>query len=306
MKTQTAPHTNRSGFTLLELLIVMVIISILLALLTPAIIGVFSQTAELEVGIEISQLDQALVAFKQRFGEYPPSSLTIPTVGGTWGPSDLAKVRQIWPEFDFTANGGLGNAGALTLNGAECLMFFLGGVQSGGTSAPVLSGFAKNPRTPWTASENPDGPYMQFDLARVSDVDGDGVFEYLDPIADQTTPYLYVSAAGRKMKKNNTPGEDLNQNCELDSEEDTNGNGILDQDDYDVFTCPDLDRNMTTCYLQPGGNNEPYRKDTFQLISPGGDGEYGAGGTWQNGVSLGDSRADERDNITNFSGGVFE
>jgi len=310
MKTQTNRTTKaRSGFTLLELMIVIVIIGVLVALFFPAIRGIFQRGEQAKVAAELTQLDQSLQAFHTRFQEYPPSSLIIPIVGGTWSSQDRGKVRGLWPEFNFATNGGLqndgmaGRPGEIKLNGAECLVFFLGGLQNRDTSAPVIAGFSKNPKTPWTISENSDGPFMEFDLGRVSDMDGDLIFEYLDPIAGQTAPYMFISAGGKTMNKDND-----NYLSSLAPQSDPL---VASDDDYDVFT--DATLNMSSCYLQPddnntgsdAANNQPYRKDSFQLISPGEDGEYGTGGIWQSGGTVTAGRENEIDNVTNFSSGTL-
>jgi len=273
------PAATRSGFTLLELMIAIVIISVLIALLFPAISRIFGRGDEARVVAEIKQLEQALEAFATKYGEYPPSSLTIPIKNGSWSSADRAKVRTIWPEFNFAENGGLqnngvgANPGEIRLNGAECLIFFLGGLQNRNLTTPVLAGFSKNPSTPWTVSENPDGPFMEFDLSRLADIDGDLTFEYVDPLPEQTTPYLYISAAGKTMNRSNdaTP------------------------DDYDVFGDFDAfgngQRDMSFCYMQLDGRNAQ-RKDAFQIISPGEDGEYGTGGVYGPDLSLTNSDLD--------------
>ncbi|MEZ6126325.1 MAG: prepilin-type N-terminal cleavage/methylation domain-containing protein [Planctomycetaceae bacterium] len=317
-KPQTTPH--RQGFTLLELLAVITIISILLALILPALSRVLGRGDEAAVQAEFTQLDQALTTFKSKFGEYPPSYLRIPRMGGTWDPTSRAAVKRIWPQFDFSTspppgsspgdanylwNGGLNNPASadIYLSGAECLVFFLGGVQSGSTAAPVLSGFSKNPLTPWTSSGNPDGPFMEFDIARLVDVDGDGPYEYLDAFPGQTTPIFYLSGAGGSLNKDN--------DNYLQTLPPTSASLVVGNDDYDVFPSSAAAQNMLGCYLQPDSdadftNNVPYKKDTFQLISPGEDGLYGLGGVYSEADAatlLSGTRAMESDNITNFSGG---
>ena len=63
----------RSGFTLVELLMVIIVIAILMALLLPAIGGALRQAKRAAVTAEISQLAQALASFKSKYGDYPPS-----------------------------------------------------------------------------------------------------------------------------------------------------------------------------------------------------------------------------------------
>ena len=124
---------------------------------------------------------------------------------------------------------------------------------------------------------------MEFDLGRMTDVDGDNMFEYLDALPDQTTPILYLSAAGGRYNK---------------------ATDATVHDDYDVFGDSDP-RNLAQCYTQPDGSTL-WKSDTFQLISPGSDGEYGAGGPFSPDEDLDSTRGQEGDNITNFSGGTLE
>lgn len=293
MRKTSLPSQHPRGFTLLELLAVITIISILLALILPAIGGVLRRARIAEVSAEFTQLDQALTTFKSKFGEYPPSSLSIPADGGTWAPADRAKVRAIWPQFNFAARGGLDpSVPAIHLNGAECLVFFLGGVNAGTTASPNLVGFSQNPLNPWTQSGNPDGPFFEFDIGRFVSVDGDGAVEYLDALPDQQTPILYLSGAGSNYNKDN--------------------DAIAD--DFDVFTDAPLSftnhssKNMSFPYMK-GDGALPYNKDTFQLISPGEDGLYGIGGIFDSTVELADTDLDSDTNILNTdanSNGVFE
>lgn len=63
----------RGGFTMIELLMVIIIIAILVALLLPAINGAMKTARKAAVSSEISQLATALANFKSKYGDYPPS-----------------------------------------------------------------------------------------------------------------------------------------------------------------------------------------------------------------------------------------
>ena len=155
MKTIKTTPTNqqlnkRAGFTLLELLAVIAIISILLALIFPALSNVFATSQVTAVSAEFTQLDQALTSFKAKYGDYPPSNLIIPTAAdasaGNWNVRTRAAIESIWPQFNFATRGGLDAAVPnLDLNGAECLVFFLGGMQNGNPASPVPGRFFKEP-----------------------------------------------------------------------------------------------------------------------------------------------------------------
>ncbi len=267
------------GFTLIEVLVVMVIIAILVALVVPAISGVRTRARMAQVSAEISQLDAAIAKFKAVFNVEPPSSLLIPPAGGTWTALDRSKVRGLWPQFNFATNGNLGNTSAIHLNGAECLVFFLGGYEATSGTVKTVIGFSKDPRYPWDPNgTNREGPFFEFANERLVNVDGDLAFEYVDPLPGQQTPYLYLSSQGRKYLRTNT----------------------ANADDFDVFGSA---RDLQTVYLKTATPPQEHRAGGFQIISPGQDGEYGTGGIYTNGEELTGNRAEEADNITNFSGG---
>lgn len=285
-------HTTRDGFTLIELMVVIVIIAILMALILPAIGAVRRNIQQAAVSAEITQLDQAIASFKARFGTEPPSSLTIPDSEANWSNADRQKVLGIWEQFDFSTCGGLTGGYPATpvyLNGAECLTFFLGGLNNGTATAPVLIGFSKNPATPWsTAGENRDVAFFdKFTSDRLVDVDGDGAVEFLDSLSDQKTPFLYLSGQGKNYRKANLAA------------------GFDDYDVHDsVFDSNADPLDMSQCYLQSDGKT-PHRAQGYQIISPGFDGLYGIGGVYTDSSELTGARQPEADNITNFSGGVL-
>ncbi len=255
-----------------------------------------------QVGVEISQLDTAIGKFNGTYNIVPPSSLVIPGQGGTWLATERSKVRAIWPQFEFRTddptaapadkrwNGGLNNTTSLHLNGAECLVFFLGGVQDASSPVVATIGFSKSPQFPWSpAGANREGPYFEFDSGRLIDADGDGVREYVDPLPDQSSPYLFYSSQGKSYVLQNSIGADA----------------------FDVFT--DATKNPLKIYLKtekiaanPSTRNTPQRSEGFQIISPGLDGNYGPGGVYSDGSELLATRAAEADNITNFSGGQLK
>ncbi len=205
--TTAAQRTARSGFTLLELLIVIAIIAILMAILVPAISSVRYKARVAAVSAEMQQFEQSLATFQNKFGTYPPSSITLFGTQAAW---DLAAnapqkslIRSIWPDFDFST-GGRGDTSLhpwgtsdKTLDGEECLVFFLGGIPDYSSGdVPVMRGFSKNPRWPLAlAGENRDGPYYtEFKGERLIDADSDGIPAYLDSLPGQKTPISYAAA----------------------------------------------------------------------------------------------------------------
>jgi general secretion pathway protein G len=300
MKRQPRTHqapSNRSGFSLIELLVVIVIIGILMALILPAIGRVRYRAQVQQTAAELTQLDTAITKFESDFGVKPYSELVVTEDPATtsWDATPAlqqtrTKLRRIWPQLsftgmiDFNADGAFtgdgGSDATITLTGSESLVFFLGGVmsrdQNGNAlvdpaevgTTPTWIGFSKNPVTPFiTSGGNRLGPVFTFDPARLVDTDGDGMMEYLDSLPDQKTPIYFVSS--------------------------NNGQGYS----------PAMSR-----YVQ-GDGKTPWNKDTHQLISPGLDGELGfdpfAGlkGPYSDGMTFTGARLAEGDNITNFKPG---
>lgn len=308
----------RRGFTIIELAVVVLIIGILVALLFPAISGAMRTARDAQVVTEMSALDKAIVDFKSRFGIEPPSFMVLYEEGDDWAVGNPAGVvsdeqhrasraiiRQMWPEFDFTYGGGgnidLNDNGTddevLILNGAECLVFFLGcGTEQvdtdgdGTDDAWATLGFAANPQDPFSTGGNTVGPFHEFSSDRFVDIDGDEMPEYVDPLPEQTAPYIYVSSYdGRGYQPFG-----LDYDCAVPSNPTTTDDELPSSTLTDIYYLSWTDE----C------TNKPLNPNTFQIISPGEDGEYGTGGLY-NGESVGSAagRAYERDNITNFKGG---
>lgn len=307
-RTQTsyARQVHRA-FTLVEVMIVLVIIAILAALILPALGNAQRAARRAAVQSEMESIGASITQFKVRFGMEPPSRITLFAPGTAWSHApSRALIKRMWPQFNFATSGGLNAAAfngapSLTLNGSECLTFFLGGIR--GTSG-ALVGFSKNPREPFTENGSRDGPFFEFQGSYdntasawsgrlIDSFPANGVPEYLDAIPSQTRPLLYFSSYG--------------------------GTGYR------------ADNGSVLAYFKDGSLRNPYKADSFQLISPGFDFAYGSGGTLDNEDMNGDgilqttpnnedvngngvldtktsqvlsgTRAVEKDNLTNFHTG---
>ncbi len=64
-------HTGRSGFTLIELMVVIVILSILAVYMMPKIMGRPEQAKRLKAKVDIQSLETALKLYKLDNGRYP-------------------------------------------------------------------------------------------------------------------------------------------------------------------------------------------------------------------------------------------
>ena len=301
------------GFTLIELMIVILILAALIALLLPAINSTRRNVRISQVRTEISAIEQGISLFRATYGVNPPSFIVLSETAAGWtGPAmneHKATIRRIWPSFDFTLARDINQDGdatdTLVLTGAECLTFFLGGI----IDSSVPSGFSVNPANPFAPmsaapSATRHGPFVDiFDPSRLVDLDADGMSECLDPLPGQTAPYIYTESRDGRGYRTNPAGEnyDLFVYTQQFGLVDINGDGVGDV----IQPTSPTNSDMRSVYLYPGGSRA-YQKESHQIISPGFDGEYGIGGEWQSEYSFSAARDAERDNITNFHGGTLE
>jgi prepilin-type N-terminal cleavage/methylation domain-containing protein len=301
---------RRSGFTLIELMVVIVIISILMALILPAIGGAIKNTRIAGVVNEINQLDSAIARFKADHGIEPPSSIVLCEKSTDWTSNtstinSAALIRQIWPNYDFgnhDINGNGTTTDIITLSVGECLVFFLGGVNGNDTPGTTAqnniagqigpcTGFSKNPASPFDrGGSSREAPLFEFVPSRLTDVNKNGFPEYKDNLPSQTNPYIYYSGYDGQGYANN-------------------GTGVAGE-----FGSPGL----TIPYLQGSTlTSQPWKPNGHQIISPGYDRAYGFGGPYlpkttdplpaaSSSSPTVKERQPELDNITNFSNGQLQ
>jgi prepilin-type N-terminal cleavage/methylation domain-containing protein len=300
MRRQTGTvMERRSGFTLLELLVVIVVISVLMALLLTVFGGVFRNVDVTRVKADFTQLDVAMKSFESDYGVIPPSAIVLienPDPTSTdpdekWQPRSKSLLRKMFgPNVDFSQhvdfNGDGDTTDLLVLTSSECLVFFLGGIRASVAYPPTivptplahnatLTGFSGNKEKPFSrGGDNRIDPPITLDTDRFVDNDGDGMPEYKDAVstADQSVPMLYASS--------------------------NNGQGYSDT------------AGSVAHYHQSDGSTA-WNENSFQLISPGEDGEFGFTVepvpfeilTWSEGSTL--SVKTQRDNIANFAPGTL-
>jgi prepilin-type N-terminal cleavage/methylation domain-containing protein len=90
------PKTKRQrfGFTLIELMVVILIVGILIALLLPAIFGAVARGKNAAVSAEIITMAQALESFKSDYGDYPPSRIIL-MENGAFDTTNQTALSQI-------------------------------------------------------------------------------------------------------------------------------------------------------------------------------------------------------------------
>ena len=198
------PHSAlraSAGFTMVEILVVVVIIAMLAGLTVAVALPARTKAKEALIVTEISQLDGALKAYKQKYGSYPPSNMAneaeVRRHINKAFPQNLQTTDHIfWKAF---YNGTLAH-----LSGPQAMVFW-------------LSGFTENPEFPLSTLQ-PLTPEFTFDKARLQfadvfvdeppfngywdgetlsvDHDGDGLYDgpfYMPPDSDGA-PYAYFHA----------------------------------------------------------------------------------------------------------------
>ncbi len=371
-----SPTRRRTGFTMVELLVVILIIAILMALLLPAINAAVIAAKNAQVAAEENNLQTALADFKNKYGEYPPSRIILVN-SGNYSPSNTAPtatnvvgggtndvtfndlfqrtaraMRKYFPRASgyFNVTGpGLASTwtnnsnGYVILEGDECLVFFLGGMpqklSTGSGSGWGMTGFNRDPANPFGYVPNGQRtvPLFEFSPQRLVDLDGDGYPSYVDPLSANNVPsdqrsYAYFSAYGNNGYDPNDVNQGDGTNPTVQHEVDDNGATVSRQFylSFSVNSSGTASRYATSTAPNPytigdpaatsGANTQWVNPQTCQIISAGRDGLWGLGGAYDgssssNKLPVGFAsdpsdaaivRKNERDNITNFSGGRLD
>jgi prepilin-type N-terminal cleavage/methylation domain-containing protein len=181
---------RRAAFTLVELLIVILIMAILFALATGAVIKALGKADEVRARNDITQLANGVAAFKQHFNvSYIPDSIVLPpgydsmtaqyitslfprinsaTLGT--GTTAISINNQNYPNGVFDYWGVTGTNGQpVTLFGDQAIVFFLGGKYIPNSGC---LGFSTNPTDPMgtaqaTLTGTRIGPFIEFPTNRL-------------------------------------------------------------------------------------------------------------------------------------------
>ena len=288
---QDAGHEARRGFTLVELLMVILIIGMLMGLLLPAINAARVRATEARIKVVMDELVTGMAKAKTAYSGYPPNRY--------WATAEKARfIRRAFPEI---TDGNL-NVGLNIVNGldeAEALVFWLGGFWDGNT----MVGFSADPREPFKVppfdlkSQQRTKPHASFSETQLDwaggtelNVPGQNVQQfpkYFPPgkVPANSAPYVYFSARPQGTNKQrylNTSGNVPNYN---------HGGSSSGR--------------ATPYYLTRDGSTDVgfINPDSFQIVQAGIDNDYGAGGPnivkmYPYGLNYGSG---DDDNIVSFS-----
>jgi len=108
--SSTGKHWNESGFTLIEILIVVIIIGLIASLIAPNLIGRFERSKEEIAKTQVEMLSSSVLAFKVDVGRYPETlEELIKSSDAKWRGPYLSKQmipRDPWDqEYQYKAPG---------------------------------------------------------------------------------------------------------------------------------------------------------------------------------------------------------
>jgi len=317
---------RRGGFTIMELLVVILIILILMGLLTAAIQKIWAKIDEVRTGTEIDQMTQSAEAFRTSLGRQPPGRIRlieIPTAAVYYDPAnvfDMFSVQYLQaifpgiyicvgvpgpgnPSHTHNWDGSLDAAGVPTpvpgdqfvLEGDECLVYFLGGIpviDANGVIGP--SGFCTDKTNPTLPTPGRNRIwFFEFKSDRLILTSRRPNNRFAVFVDRWNMPYLYFQA--RYGSANNyacfasTPVVGAQNDCPT-----ATGFPAVN---FNPYYKTATSAGATSFYVF-------HRPDSFQIVSAGPDQNFGVGGQFDPSnpeVTL--VNRFDRDNFTNFYSG---
>lgn len=287
-------RARRSGFTFVEILFVVAIMAVLAALLLAAVQRVLIMQARTETQQEITKIAQSLEVARTKYNDAPylPSQLYLFNDTTAYNNPNHPVVSKL-PQADrdlvkktglvlrnmfgkrFVSNGGTvtwttgGQNGSIKIKGAECLVFYLGGMPSGGK----CTGFSMEPVNPTIpAQQEPGkerlGPFYTFRTNKLATGASNTYLVYKDPY---DVPYAYFAPYG-----DNGYFADAATECANYDGKNGLGSGPYAE--------------ATNKFISP---------KLYQIVSAGKDKRFGPGGIWV--PSRGNPNGETADNLANFS-----
>ncbi|MGA2066906.1 MAG: type II secretion system protein [Thermoguttaceae bacterium] len=293
MRWQIDNPRRRRGFTLVEILTVIVIIGVLTGLLLAAAGPVRNMVRNYRMKSEVTQLGQALERVRNELGggQYPPDA----TNQADWN-LFLRRAFPRWNQNNFPAPG-------MPTTPAEALVFWLAGMVDTNSGSPTYNqfiGFSANPLNPFDISSTAAriGPFYDFDRTRTGPGSSGSAVSCLvyypqndltPPLPSSTQqatspqPYVYFKAVATAYAPAWQNGYNFNNAVPF----------------VDAAAMRATGMSGTYIWVNP---------QSFQLLCPGLDGIYGAttDGTpprYPDGNNYGQNTFDD---ITNFAKGKLE
>jgi prepilin-type N-terminal cleavage/methylation domain-containing protein len=291
-----------TGFTLVEMLVVIGIIGILAALLLPAIMQAMNTTRNAAIAFEVNQLASAIEAYKQDKGDYPPNFRDLAVV--------TRHIRKCYPKIDptyftaFITKATPAAGSTVAIDEGESLVFWLT-MTDNDPRYPFLSYFNPNNLTPSPKR------YYDFDQTRLTSATADAVPSFKAKFCKDTY-YIYIDS-----RSYDNPANDATDVCRFMSIDTAAGVDTYAYAEDSTVGVRPYWSSTTTGITTPNISRTKYKPinpTTFQLICAGQDGDFGSvfgqGGDSDVKIATGplaganfNVNKSDHDNITNFSNG---
>jgi prepilin-type N-terminal cleavage/methylation domain-containing protein len=313
-------RNHGGGFTLVEMLVVLVIIAILVGLISAVAYRGIARAKVARIGMEISQLSMALEKYKQQMGEYPPDFSDLSASGQALV---LRHIARAFPRFTVSTWANLRteilnttnpqvDINIITLNPSTALRFWLGGMPDA-QGRPI--GFSKDPAHPFdNTTSSRIGPFFEFDPGRLplqptselgkyyakGVIPGTGQpYIYLRAELGQPEPkreYFYYTGTGYTFKQGAASGAKPYW--------DQRNMGWVNPDSFQILCCG-LDGKFGKENVYPTGNiTKPITDTTPSSIPSDVLTDLNAAGTINN-ISDNPGNFDHIDDETNFTKGTI-
>lgn len=267
-RTGTA-RSRRSGFTMIEMLVVVMIIGLLVGLLIPAVIKVQDAVKRSKVNWQMTQITTAADQFcasesMGKVGYLPQAPFQLKPIYNV-NETEAIYLKQVFPNLPPGPSAGTISTGlptATLVDGNEVAMFFLTGGE-----ITQYSGFATNSQQPFlpaaATGEIRKGPFVQLQ-ADMYEVTAAGTrARFIDPYRQ---PYAIF------MGRNGSYGTQ-------------------------TFTSPVTSTTVAPYYRGTPPKQKYENPKGIQIISAGQDKRFGIGGDWNARVE----DKDTMDDLSNFS-----
>jgi general secretion pathway protein G len=298
MKRRTTIRQRRGGFTMVELLVVILILTVLVSLTLAGVLRFLTLGPRVQARTEIGELEAAVGNFQTKFNvPYIPSRIRLCRLFSSYGATNLDAdskdyllrvfpgLRNSWalPKNPTAVNWSRDPAwsGDEVLEGHQCLVFFLGGIQE--ASPDSCTGFSTNPKDPSAPGGDRIPAFYEFSSNRLARPAGKTFFQYLDPYRNKKTPQPYAFFSHYKT---------------------SNGyNRYSAANNFPAAGAP-ATSDCASLGVQPyfeaaGPPTRYYKPDSFQIVSAGPDGTFGPGGLYSP-TNLAAVPAAAKDDQTNF------
>lgn len=133
-RARTASAARRSGFTLVEILVVIAIIGVLVALTVPAVNLAYRTIKKRAIALECQAIAQAVEAYRTKYDDYPPDGADVTLMTRhlrkafpNISPTEVALITGSFPLPGGNLPVASGTLAGSAMDPSEALVFFLGG-----------------------------------------------------------------------------------------------------------------------------------------------------------------------------------